>query len=302
GGGGGIKIDRIHLICSTLNQGSSKTRQIGLDYAQGKYFMFVDSDDILEKNALSSLVNIAERYKCDVVAFQMRRFFINKYISTTCLSSPEYATNRLLEKKELTDYYKSYFGVNILPVNLVCKLYLRETWIKADIQPWPYFLGEDLMANLQLHPYINRMYISSEIAYNYRYGGGTTTADYHKTIETAIALYKERKRIAIENEHRECLRPLCIELKNYIKCAISSCCLYRKHYIQSDITEFDKYLADECFQDFHSLSLRNPDPIDTAILDFDTKKAFELTLKTNELKKVKNSIKIILKKIASLMN
>ena len=290
----------LRLICNKTNQGSGKSRQIGVDSAQGKYLMFVDSDDILERTALATLIDIAEKYQCDVVAFQMRRFFINRLISKSTITSPEYVCNKLLQKNDLNEYYKSYFGVNILPVNFVCKLYLRETWIKANIQPWPYFLGEDLMANLQLHPHIKRMYITSQIAYNYRYGGGTTTADYHKTIETAIAMYKERKQIAIASGHSECLRPLCIELKNYIKCAITACCTYRVNKIQSDISDFKEFLKDDCFNDFHSLNLNNPDPIDTAILNFDIEKAFDLSHKQNESRKMQIFVKKAIRKIASI--
>lgn len=296
----GGKDNRITLISNKINQGCSKTRQIGTDAAKGKYIMFVDSDDFLDKYALQTLIEIAENNQCDVVALQMRRFIFCKLFSKPALTSPDYVNERLLEKPELDTLYKSYFGVNILPVNFFCKLYLRETWIKANIQPWPYFLGEDLMANLQLHPYIKRMYITSQIAYNYRYGGGTTTADYHKTIETAIAMYKERKQIAIANGHSECLHPLCIELKNYIKCAITACCTYRNNKMQSDISDFKEFLKDDCFNDFHSLNLNNPDPIDTAILNFDIEKAFDLSHKQNESRKMQIFVKKTIRKIASI--
>lgn len=291
---------RIALISNNINQGSVKTRLRGIEASTGKYIMFVDSDDYLDKTALQTLIEIAENNQCDVVALQMRRFIFNRLISKPALTSPDYVNDRLLEKPELDTLYKSYFGVNILPVNLAGKLFLKSTWDKANIKPWTHFLGDDLMSSLQLHTHVNRMYISSIRAYNYRFGGGTTTADYHKTIETAIKLYNERKRIAINNGHEECLRPLCVELKNYVKCAILSCCIYRKNSVQNDIADFKKYLKETCFEDFSSLLSQNNGPIDSAILNLDVEKAFELSLRQSESHRFKDFIKRTIKKIASI--
>ena len=59
------KIKAIHQH----NQGLSEARNTALKHVTGKYTMFVDSDDCLEKNALESLYDYAESHKADVVIF-----------------------------------------------------------------------------------------------------------------------------------------------------------------------------------------------------------------------------------------
>ena len=63
---------------------------------------------------------------------------------------------------------------------------------------------------------------------------------------------------------------------------------------------FKEFLKDDCFNDFHSLNLNNPDPIDTAILNFDIEKAFDLSHKQNESRKMQIFVKKAIRKIASI--
>ena len=55
------------LIENEQNLGVSATRNHGLDRALGKYFMFVDPDDVLPADALSHLVEAAEANDVDIV-------------------------------------------------------------------------------------------------------------------------------------------------------------------------------------------------------------------------------------------
>ena len=61
--GGRLKI--IHLPKNTGMPGIP--RNVGLEYAQGKYICFVDADDLLADNALATLYNFAEEYQADVI-------------------------------------------------------------------------------------------------------------------------------------------------------------------------------------------------------------------------------------------
>ncbi|MDH3221782.1 MAG: glycosyltransferase [Gammaproteobacteria bacterium] len=55
------------LIENENNRGVSIARNRGLDEASGKYFMFVDADDLLPPQALSNLFEAAERHGVDIV-------------------------------------------------------------------------------------------------------------------------------------------------------------------------------------------------------------------------------------------
>lgn len=60
------KDQRIKNI-SKNNGGVSSARNVGLDYARGKWITFLDIDDTLEPNALKLLINLAEHNKSDIV-------------------------------------------------------------------------------------------------------------------------------------------------------------------------------------------------------------------------------------------
>ena len=71
------KDNRIRVIHKNTG-GASSARNIGLDYAQGEYVYFMDSDDYLEKDAIDLLVRTAED-KPDIVFFDAHTFADEDY-------------------------------------------------------------------------------------------------------------------------------------------------------------------------------------------------------------------------------
>lgn len=59
--------DNYSLIRNDQNMGVSAARNLGLETTAGKYFMFVDPDDLLPSGALVELFNHAEQYQVDIV-------------------------------------------------------------------------------------------------------------------------------------------------------------------------------------------------------------------------------------------
>lgn len=67
---------RFHLI-SKKNEGVSCARNLGIELAKGYFIQFTDSDDILEKNLISTLVcNILET-EADLCVCGIKSFFVN---------------------------------------------------------------------------------------------------------------------------------------------------------------------------------------------------------------------------------
>lgn len=62
------KDDRIKLICATQNRGSSGARNQAMEVAQGRYFAFLDSDDIWHEQYLSTMMNHIQKNEDDTVA------------------------------------------------------------------------------------------------------------------------------------------------------------------------------------------------------------------------------------------
>ncbi len=67
------KDDRITVI-HKKNEGPSKTRNAGLEHANGKYIYFLDSDDFIAENALEQLAFTAESNGADLVFFDAFSF------------------------------------------------------------------------------------------------------------------------------------------------------------------------------------------------------------------------------------
>nr|WP_295255528.1 glycosyltransferase family 2 protein [uncultured Blautia sp.] len=63
---------RIHII-TQKNQGISAARNRGLEYSQGKYVMFLDSDDWIDKNTCSKAVQVMNDMAAEVVLWSYTR-------------------------------------------------------------------------------------------------------------------------------------------------------------------------------------------------------------------------------------
>lgn len=61
------KDKRIIPFYQTINKGVSASRNIGLNASTGEYIMFVDSDDLLTKDAVRRMIDISNKYDSDFV-------------------------------------------------------------------------------------------------------------------------------------------------------------------------------------------------------------------------------------------
>ena len=182
---------RVKIIDKEVNEGVEKARLSGLDAAKGEYVMFVDSDDWLEDvDVLALMYQKAEETKADYVDIGMQRVMDkHKWIKNKSLN----IITGLIEQPELFDkYYISFFGVNLLAVNMAGKLYRKSVLEKVDVSPMGLCMGEDLVFNLRLFPYLKRIYILEKVGYNYRFGGMTSRYNKH--------LYPDLKRLYLLKE------------------------------------------------------------------------------------------------------
>lgn len=150
--------ERVRVFHVT-NQGVSTARNLGIQYANGKYIQFVDSDDVLNLNAFEiALKKIEEN---DLLIFGYETFpegkKLNFELQKNYLCVAELAEDYLkLEKKHILNS----------PCN---KVYKREIIKKNNIQfSKNISLGEDLLFNLSYIQYCSKMLIIPDILYNYR--------------------------------------------------------------------------------------------------------------------------------------
>ena len=119
------KKDNRIVVLTKKNEGVALARKEGLQMAKGDYVAFVDSDDFLPKSAISELMEPARQYMVDVVIGSLCRYFLGG-IKKELHQSSQLSVNRPILREELFNkYFISFFGINILPVNMCGGLYRK---------------------------------------------------------------------------------------------------------------------------------------------------------------------------------
>ena len=80
--------DRIVLLENEENVGLAATRNVGMDKAMGKYIYFLDSDDMIKKDALEILCKRADEENLDVQIFGADFIYENKDLELKFRTNP----------------------------------------------------------------------------------------------------------------------------------------------------------------------------------------------------------------------
>ncbi|WP_278965109.1 glycosyltransferase family 2 protein [Phocaeicola coprocola] len=269
------KDNRIILIDKKQNEGVEKARYDGILAATGEYICFVDSDDWLEKDALKRMYDKALETDADYVEVGMQRVLDRHKI----IKKKTYpAVKGLITQPQLFDsYYISFFGMNILSVNIWGKLY-RGCILKNPPQPIGLTMGEDLYFNLEIFPRLKTIYIDDYIGYNYRFGGMTTR--YNKNLLSNLKILYSIKKKKIEKYHYyKASDYIRIELKNALMSDINQRILFRYGPKQDIIDQIYKELMDPIWNDIQQIqNFPNTlsSPIVQAIINKDTNTIYEI--------------------------
>ena len=145
----------IKIINNIKNQGSSLSRKIGLDTANGEYILFVDSDDWVELDMVSSLVKEAIKTDADIICFD---YFINFSINETKKKylNRHYENNIEMLKDLLSGYINGF---------LWTKFVKMEIYKKIKFPNFQYL--EDVYLTTQLFSYANNIEYFNKNLYHY---------------------------------------------------------------------------------------------------------------------------------------
>lgn len=118
------------IILSQENQGAGTARNLGMDEAGGEYILFFDSDDILRKRAVQTLVKTAAKKDTDIVFFGYQKFIGRKRIHTA-FSARELRVpmNKVISPAEIAD--RLFQADHGMPWN---KFYKTEFLRGADVR------------------------------------------------------------------------------------------------------------------------------------------------------------------------
>lgn len=243
------KDNRIILIDKRQNEGVEKARYDGILAAKGDYICFVDSDDWLEKEALKRMHDKAIETDADYVEVGIQRVLDRHKIIKKKTNS---AVSGLITQPQLFDsYYISFFGVNILSVNIWGKLY-KSNILKEPPQPIGLAMGEDLYFNLEIFPRLKKIYIDNYIGYNYRFGGMTTR--YNKNLLPNLKILYSIKKEKIEKyKYYKASDYIRIELKNVLISDIKQRILFKYGSHKDIIDQISQELIDPIWGDIQQI-------------------------------------------------
>ena len=157
------KRDKRIKVVHTENAGAARARNIGLDMAKGEYISFIDSDDWIMLNFLSTLLylckdNDADIAKCETIDVKDENFKINnnnteikiynsKEIMNSIYSQPKLfnvAVMNKLYKRKIFENLRFKEGIINEDEDILCKvIYNAETIVITNQVLYCYFLSEN---------------------------------------------------------------------------------------------------------------------------------------------------------------
>lgn len=142
---------QIRVINHTENKGLASARLTGLKYATGDYVWFIDSDDWIEKRAVSTLVEVINKFKPDAVRFNYYQELING--SKAILQKP-YTTNNLISLR--------------IPAMIWGTIFKHSLFEEYKIYPIPGLdVSEDYIMTARLSVVTKRVVCLNDFLYHY---------------------------------------------------------------------------------------------------------------------------------------
>ena len=185
-------------VYSQPNKGQSESRNAGLKYARGEYVYFMDSDDLLDEDALEECYRKCTEQQLDFVLFDADCFFSGKpvvalfdYQRTREMEDRVYNGLELLDRLIAVRKFRASVCLNLIRAD-----YIRE----HDLSFYPGILHEDELFTTKLYLNASRIGKIDRAFFKRRYREGSimTTAYSWRNVEgylvvvDQLRLYAER--------------------------------------------------------------------------------------------------------------
>lgn len=193
------KDNRIKVI-TQKNQGQFSARHTGLKNSTGKYILFIDSDDWIDKTLVEKTLKCIEKYNTDVVIFGAYSVKDNK------ISKGMYSVEKINQKyKEriltLKDYENDLF---CLPPTAWNKLYRKDFLDRHNIKFQEIRNGEDQIFYLHTILTAENIYVLNENLYYYvKNRLGSITSKSRKTTDAPISNFYIAENLLKELSYKE---------------------------------------------------------------------------------------------------
>jgi len=222
------KFDNVHVV-HIPNQGASLARKKGIEVAKGEYLTFVDSDDYIASNYVSTLYHLIKKYGTKISACGVKRICENEnVIEGECKNEKD----ELLDFDELMPrffkyefwgfwgglYHRSVFDGLIFP--------------KAT-------LSEDYYVKMQMFFQERKMVVTDAPLYFYEYHPASLS--HTKLSERAFEEF-ENVKATFEYVKDQCPKYMDFALSNVIETSVKICLMRKNKSFNTDFTPIYTFL------------------------------------------------------------
>ncbi len=172
------------------NSGQSAARNNGLQYAQGEYIYFLDSDDMIDENAIDYLYNLAVKDDIELILFEGESF-LDQSVKNENIEKINYSRNKeyrsIVEGEKLFTEMMQYKDFYASP----CLQFIKKNILKEnDINFLEGYIHEDELFSYQVLLSSNRVKCIKDKLFHrrIRIDSTITSLNYAKRIKSLIKI------------------------------------------------------------------------------------------------------------------
>ncbi|BAX82629.1 glycosyltransferase family 2 protein [Labilibaculum antarcticum] len=295
------KYDDIQLINLKKNKGVDNARFEGIRASLGKFLMFVDSDDWIAPKSIQILHDDIISTNADISSGALVRVLDKFGMIRTKPQNMygQYVDIHIGRSELMKEYLVSYFGVNKLMVSMCGKLYRKSVVLQAKVAPSNFKMGEDLIFNLSIHPFLKKISIVKKEVYYYRFGGMTDGFNQF-FFKDVLDQYILKKKYAMQYNVEAFIETAKIEIKNCFKTHIKMLirCKHLNNAKEFITVSLEDYRFIECMDYYRNKSIFS-DKFIVAVLSLDEEGILKICINEVRQERLKRKVKTI---VSRLMN